>query len=59
MQESSLAKVPQMDVKLELNDPLTREEIKKATLQLKMGKLPGTDAIPAENLSERERNSAR
>ena len=48
-----------MDVKLELNDPLTREEIKKATLQLKMGKLPGTDAIPAENLSERERNSAR
>ena len=30
VQESSLAKIPQMDVKLELDDSSTREEIKKA-----------------------------
>ena len=48
MQESSLAKIPQADVKLELDDPPTREEIKKATMQLKVGKSPGTDGIPAE-----------
>ena len=33
VQESSLAKVPKADVKLELDDPPTREEIKKATMQ--------------------------
>ena len=48
MQESSLAKIPQVAVKLELDDPPTREEIKKATMQLKVGKSPGTDGIPAE-----------
>ena len=48
MQESSLAKIPQVDVKLELDDPPTREEIKKATMQLKVGKLPGIDGIPAD-----------
>ena len=48
MQESSPAKIPQVDVKLELDDPPTREEIKKATLQLKMGKSPGLDGIRAE-----------
>ena len=37
-----------MDVKLELNDPSTREKIKKATMQLKVGKSPGTDGIPTE-----------
>ena len=37
-----------MEVKLELNDPPTREEIKKATMQLKMAKSPGIDGIPAE-----------
>ena len=37
-----------MDVKLELDDPPTREEIKKATMQLKVGKSPGIDGIPAE-----------
>ena len=37
-----------MDVKLELDDPLTCEEIKKATMQLKVGKSPGIDGIPAE-----------
>ena len=48
MQESSLAKIPQVDVKLELTDPPTREETKKATIQLKMDKSPSTDCIPAE-----------
>ena len=48
VQESSLAKIPQVDVKLELDDPPTREEIKKATMQLKVGKSPGIDDIPAE-----------
>ena len=37
-----------MDVKLELDDPPTREEIKKATMQLKVGKSPAIDGIPAE-----------
>ena len=35
-------------MKLELDDLPTREEIKKATMQLKVGKSPGTDGIPAE-----------
>ena len=48
MQESSLAKIPKVDVKLELDDPPTREEIRKATMQLKVGKSPGIDGIPAE-----------
>ena len=48
MQESSLAKILQVDVKLELDDPSTREEIRKATMQLKVGKSPGIDVIPAE-----------
>ena len=37
-----------MDVKLELNDPPTREETKKATMQLKVGKSPRIVGIPAE-----------
>ena len=48
MQESSLAKIPQVDVKLELDDPPTREEIRKVTMQLKVDKSPGIDGIPAE-----------
>ena len=47
-QESSLAKIPKVEVKLELDDPPTREEIKKARMQLKVGKLSGTDSIPTE-----------
>ena len=35
-------------MKLKLDDPLTRKEIKKATMQLKVGKSPGIDGIPAE-----------
>ena len=38
VQESSLANIPRVDVKLELDDPPTCEEIKKATMQLKLGK---------------------
>ena len=41
VRESSLAKIPQVDMKLELDDPPTHEKIKKATMQLKMGKSPG------------------
>ena len=48
MQESSLAKIPQVDVKQELDDSLAREDIRKATMQLKVGESPGTDGIPAE-----------
>ena len=48
MQESSPAKIPQVDVKLELDDPPTREEMRKAAMQLKVGKSPGIDGIPAE-----------
>ena len=48
LQESSLAKIPKADVKFELDDPPTHEEIRKATMQLKVGKSPGIDGIPAE-----------
>ena len=48
VQEPSLARISQVDVKLELNDPPTHEEIKKATMQLKVGKLPGINGIPAD-----------
>ena len=47
-QESSLAKIPQAEVKLEVNDPPIREEIRKATMQLKVGKSPGINGVPAE-----------
>ena len=33
---------------LELDDPPTREEIEKATMQPKVGKSPGMNGIPAE-----------
>ena len=48
MQESPLAKIPQVNVKLELDVRPTREEIKKATMQLKVGKSPRIVGIPAE-----------
>ena len=44
----SQSNIPKVDVKLELDDPLNREEIKKATMQLKVGKSPGIGGIPAE-----------
>ena len=48
VQESSLAKIPQVDVKLELDDTTTLQEIRKATMQLKVGKSPGINGIPAQ-----------
>ena len=48
VQESSLAKIPRVNVKLEVDDPPTREEIRKATVQLKVGTSPGLYGIPAE-----------
>ena len=36
-------------MKLELDDPPTREEIRKATMQLKVGKSPGIDGTLAED----------
>ena len=59
VQESSLAKIPQVHVKLELDDLPTHEEIRKATMQLKVGKSPGINGSPAEVLSPRRRRSAR
>ena len=53
MQESSLAKIPRVNVKLEVDDPPTREEIRKATMQLKVGKSPGIYGIPAEVYQQR------
>ena len=40
--------MPKVDVKLELDDSTTREEIKKATMQLEVGKSPAIDDTPAE-----------
>ena len=37
VQESSLTKIAQADMKLELDDPSIREETKKTTMQLKVG----------------------
>ena len=51
MQDSSLAKIPQADLKLELDDPATREEIKKATMQLKVGKPYGIMASQQKSIS--------
>ena len=48
VQESSLAEIPQVDMKLELDDPPTCEEIRKATMQLKVGRSSGIDGIPAD-----------
>ena len=58
VQESSLAEIPQVDMKLELDNPPTREEIKKATMQLKVGKSPDIEGIPAEVLSAWGRSGA-
>ena len=43
-----MAKIPQVDVKLELDDRSTGEEIKKATMQLKVSKSSGINGIPVE-----------
>ena len=48
VEETSLAKIPQADVKSFLDNPPTRDEIKEAIAKLKHGKSPGSDGIPAE-----------
>ena len=48
MHKSSLAKIPQADVKVELDYLPTREETKKAPMQMKVGRSPGIDGILAE-----------
>ena len=58
VQEFSPAKITQVDVKLELDDPPTCEEIKKATMQLKVGKSTGIDGIPAEVYQHKGRSRA-
>ena len=55
VQESSLAKIPDVDVKLELDDPPTREEIGKASMKLKVGMLSGIDDIPQKSISTGEK----
>ena len=55
VQESSLAKIPQIDVKLDLFDPPTCEEIRKAKMQLKVGKSPGIDGIQQKSISMGEK----
>ena len=55
VQEFSPAKIPQVDVKLELDDPPTCETIRKATMQLKVGKSPGIDGLPAEVYQQGEK----
>ena len=57
VQESSLAKILQVDVKLELDDAPS-QEIKKATTQLKESKSPGINGIPAEVYQYRGKSSA-
>ena len=46
--DPSIEKIPIAKTKHELDVPPTREEIKKAIAQLKPGKSPGSDGIPAE-----------
>ena len=46
-QQAVVATDVQVNLKLEVDDQPTREEIRKATMQLKVGKSPGIDAIPA------------
>ena len=56
VQESSLAKIPQVDVKLELDDPPTREKIRKATMQLKVGSHLASMAFLQRSISTGEKS---
>ena len=51
VQESSLAKIPQVSVKLELDGPPTREEIRKATMQLKVARKVALVAFQQKSVS--------
>ena len=48
MQEASLAKIPQQDVKHKLGSTPLLEEVKSAIKKLQCGKAPGIDGLPAE-----------
>ena len=48
MQESSLAKIPQVDVKLELDYPRISRRDQESHNAAEGGKSPGIDGIPAE-----------
>jgi len=52
VQEPSLMNIPQAEVKPELDEEPTPEEIEKAISQLNPGKSPGIDGIPAEVYQE-------
>ena len=55
MQESPLAKIPQVDVKLELDDPPTHEKIRKATMQLEVGSHLALMAFQQKSVSTGEK----
>ena len=55
VQKSSLAKIPQVDVKLELDDPPTREEIRKATMQMKRASHLALMAFQQKSISTGEK----
>ena len=40
--------IPQQDVKLDLDDPPTQDEVRSAIAKLKCHKTPGIDGRPAE-----------
>lgn len=48
MADSSIEKIPVVEPKHELDEPPTVEEIKTAIRQIKPGKSPGSEGIPAE-----------
>ena len=48
VEESFLLRIPQAEVKTELDDLPTLEEVKMAVRQMNPGKSPGIDGIPAE-----------
>ena len=48
VQEESIAKIPQQEVRTELDHPPTQQEVKAAIAKLNCHKAPGVDGIPAE-----------
>ena len=48
VQESSLNLIPQKELRLDLDVPPSTTEIEMAIVQMKSGKSPGRDGIPAE-----------
>ena len=44
----AIARLPQVALNQELDNPPSKEEVSKATKQMTSGKAPGPDAIPAE-----------